>query len=240
MRFVALIILLAWAPLVALGEGELRFNVGGREYSTQHAAALLTTRNGKSRIVVAVKDINQRFLLMVSADVAAGTEKRPLQLSSADTDLAVTLRSSQGVFSLLPHQQLAKDANITYVERVDVETDELEDEIESPGEIHDRLRGKFHARRKRKKIRSEYRRVKPAWTQMSRKNRLETGAGVIQNEAFRDTHFTLQLTPNVVNGKVVSYQGSFSGSGRFAAQSGSSEIKMLSGGVFHVRVEYAP
>ncbi|AFM14591.1 hypothetical protein [Turneriella parva] len=240
MRIFAVTILLACTPLVALGEGELQFSLGGRAYATQHAAALVTTRNGKSRIVVAVKDINQRFLLMLSADVAAGNEKQPLYLSSADTDLAVTLRSSQGVFSLLPQQQLAKDANITYVEQVNIETDEFEDELESPAEIQDRLRGKFHARRKRKKMRSEYRRVKPAWTRMSRQNRLETGAGVIQNGAFRDTHFTLQLTPNVVNGKVVSYQGSFSGSGRFAAQSGSGEIKMLSGGRFHVRVEHAP
>ena len=240
MRSFAVILLLTMAPLIAVGEGELRFNLGGREYSTQHAAALLSTRNGKSRIVVAVKDINQRFLLMLTADVAAGSEKQPLHLSSADSDLAVTLRSSQGVFALLPHQQLAKDANLTYVEKVHVETTELDDEVESPAEVQDRLHGRFHARRKRKKIRSEYRRVKPAWAKMSRQDRFNTGAGVIQNEAFRDTHFTLQLTPNVVNGKVVSYQGSFSGSGRFARQTGTGEIKSLSGGVFHVRVEHAP
>ena len=75
---------------------------------------------------------------------------------------------------------------------------------------------------------------------MSRRDRLNTGAGVIENGAFRDTHFTLQLTPNVVNGKVVSYQGSFSGSGRFAPQASNGEIRLLSGGEFHVRVEHAP
>jgi len=240
MRAVAFVALLMAAPLIAVGEGELRFNLGGREYSTQHAAALISTHHGKSRIVVAVKDINQRFLLMLSADVAAGSEKQPLHLTSADSDLAVTLRSSQGVFSLLPHQQLAKESNLTYVEKVDVETSEIEDEVESPAEIQDRLHGRSHARRKRKKIRSEYRRVKPAWAKMSRQDRLNTGAGVIRNDAFKDTHFTLQLTPNVVNGKVVSYQGSFSGSGRFARQTGTGEIKTLSGGVFHVRVEHAP
>jgi hypothetical protein len=239
MRFAALMLLLG-SSLFALGEGELRFTLAGRNYSTQNAAALVQTKNGKSRIVIAVKDINQRFLLMVTADVAAGNETKPLHLTSADTDLAVMLRSSQGVFSLLPHQQLAKETNLTYVERVDIETGELEDETEAPAEIQDRLQGRHHARRKRKKIRSEYRRVKPDWTRMSRRDRLNTGVGVIENGAFRDTHFTLQLTPNVVNGKVVSYQGSFSGSGRFAQKSSSGEIRLLSGGEFHVRVEHAP
>jgi len=237
---VAVLMFFLGSSLFALGEGELRFTLAGRSYTTQNAAALVQTKNGKSRIIIAVKDISQRFLLMVTADVAAGNEKQALHLSSADADLAVTLRSSQGVFSLLPHKQLAKETSLTYAERVDIETGEIEDETESNADLQDRLQGRHHHRKKRKKIRSEYRRVKPGWVRMSRQDRLNTGAGVVENGAFRDTHFTLQLTPNVVNGKVLSYQGSFAGSGRFARQSGSGEIKLLTGGEFYVRVEHAP
>lgn len=226
----------AWA----LGEGDLQFTLAGKTYKTQNAAALVSTKNGKSRIVIAVKDISQRFLLMMTADVVAGRETQALSLNSVDAEIAVTLRTQQGAFALLPQQQLAKETNLTYSERVEIVTGELEDEAESDADTADRLHGRHREKRKRKKIRSEYRRIKPAWTNMSRSDRLNSGAGVIENGAFRDTHFTLQLTPNVVNGKVVSYQGSFAGSGRFARANSSGEIKSISGGSFHVRVEHAP
>jgi hypothetical protein len=240
MRFFAVIAVSLLSGAWALGEGDLQFTLAGRNYTTQNAAALVQTKNGKSRIIIAVKDISQRFLLMMTADVAAGREKQALSLNSVDTEIAVTLRTQQGAFALLPQQQLAKETNLTYSERVDIVTGEIEDEAESDADISDRLNGKHREKRKRKKIRSEYRRIKPAWIKMSRTDRLNSGAGVIENGAFRDTHFTLQLTPNVVNGKVVSYQGSFAGSGRFAQGNSAGVIKSISGGSFRVRVENAP
>ncbi len=240
MRFFAVIVVSLLSGAWALGEGDLQFTLAGKTYKTQNAAALVTTKNGKSRVVIAVKDIGQRFLFMMTADVAQGREAQALSLSSSDADVAVTLRTQQGVFALLPQQQLAKETNLTYAERVEVVTGELEDDAESHADIDDRLNGRNHHKRKRKKIRSEYRRIKPAWTRMSRADRLNSGAGVIENAAFRDTHFTLQLTPKIVNGKVVAYEGSFAGSGRFARGNGTGEIKALSGGSFHVRVEHAP
>ena len=106
MRALILLLLVFSNSSIAAGEGDLQFALAGRQYATQNAVGLLRIKNGKCRILVAVKDINQRFLFMMTADVPVGHEKQSLHLSSADTDLSVTLRSSQGVFALLPHQQL--------------------------------------------------------------------------------------------------------------------------------------
>ena len=233
MRWVSLLIFLS-STLFAVEQGELKFSVGGKDYSTAHAQGLLQAKQGKSRIFIAVKDVEQRFMLMVTADVPVGREKEVLTLNSDDSDITVTLRTRQGTLAIMPQVQLAKiDPQMTYVERRDTETGQTEDEPEEAD------RGKL-ARpqgKKRPKMKSEYHRVKPRWHGMSRAEKIKSGEGVIQNNSFRNTHFALRLVPVLSQGKVVAYTGTFSGAGRFSNSIQGGEIRLIQGGEFHVKVE---
>lgn len=230
-----LITFAAFSGAWALAPGELSFTLGGKSYTTQNARAVIQTKGGKTRVMVAVKDISQRFMLVLTADLAPGDEGKPLQLTTDTAALGVTLRTAQGSLAVLPRLQLAKITDTTYSERVEVDTGELEDE---PGQQADHHKDGHH-KRKRRKIRTEYRRVKPRWHTMSRAERLSTGEGVIENAAFRDTFFSLRLIPVKVGEKVVSYEGSFAGVGRFSQSISGAESKPLQNGVFNVQVEYA-
>lgn len=238
MRFFATILLFISPALAALNLGELQFVIGNKKYITTHAQGIVTTKNGRVRIHIAVKDIDSRFMLILTADVAKGEEIKPLTLTTLDSSLGVTLRTMQGSMAVLPHQQLAQINDLAYVQRVEVETDQLEEvpnEQDRHGHAHGKSEKKF-----RKKIRTEYRKVKPRWHTMSAKERLATGEGVIENGAFRDSFLSLQLIPVVSGGKVVSYDGSFTGNGRFSKSISGAEQKPIQGGAFNVRVQNVP
>jgi len=231
-------ILLALQGAFAISEGELQFTLGGKRYATQNAVAMLQKKADKTRVVIAVKDIEQRFLLLLTADVAKGDELKPLQLNTLDHALALNLRTQQGVFAVLPPTQLAKPNADTYVERVEVDSGQWEDE---PGSIDSSDRNRpAQPKQKRRKIKVEYRKVKPRWHQMTREQRELTGEGVIANRAFQDTYFTLTLTPVIVADKVTAYQGAFSGSGRFSRSISGADIRQVQDGAFYVRVQHAP
>ncbi|HMV36862.1 MAG TPA: hypothetical protein PKD60_13270 [Turneriella sp.] len=233
-----LLTFLAVTGAFALPEGELRFALGGKTYATQHAVALVQKKGEKTRIMIAVKDIDQRFMLMLTADVAKGDELKPLQLTTVNGALALTLRTQQGILAVLPATQLAKPTADTYSERLEVDSGQWEDDVDVDAADDRHRSGRL--KKKRRKMRTEYRRVKPQWHQLSREERIRTGEGVIANRAFQDTFFTLTLTPVIQSGKVTAYQGSFSGSGRFSRSISGAEIRQIQDGAFHVRVENAP
>lgn len=233
-----LLIFFAFQGVFALPAGELHFTLGGRTYATQHAVALVQKKGEKTRVLIAVKDIQQRFMLLLTADVNKGDEMKPLQLTTVDGTLALTLRTQQGILAVLPARQLAKPTADTFSERQEMETGQLEDDPDHVN-AHD-LQRVWQAPKKRRKMRTEYRRVKPRWHQLSRDERLRTGEGVITNRAFQDTYFTLTLFPVIDGGKVTGYQGSFSGTGRFSRSISGGEIRQIHDGAFNVRVEYAP
>ena len=222
------------SALFGVEQGELRFSVGGKTYTTSNAQGVLLLKAKKSRIHIAVKDVSQRFLFMVTADVEPGREKEPLFLTSEDTELSVSLRTSRGVLAILPEVQLAKvDPQLVYIERKDVETGETEEVVNGQsGDKHSEQK-----RLNRRKIRSEYERKTPRWHQMSRSERLKSGSGVIRNEAFRNTFFAIRLVPILAAGKVIAYNGTFSGTGRFSNSIQGGEIRAIEGGEFHVKVE---
>lgn len=226
----------AWA----LDQGELQFSVAGKTYSTAHAQAVVHTQKGRTRIYIAVKDVTQRFMLLLSADVEKGSETKPLFLTTEDSNLSISLRTAQGALAILPYQQMAKPTALEYTERVDVDSGQWEDDPNEAPETHGHHHGHKKERRKRKKIRSEYRKVKPRWHTMTRQERLASGEGVIQNGTFKDTYFVLQLTPVVSANKVVSFTGTFSGSGRFSRSIAGAEVKPVQNGAFNVRVENVP
>lgn len=222
----------------ALPEGELHFTLGGKNYTTQNAVALVQKKGTKTRVMIAVKDIDQRFMLMLTADLAKGDELKPLQLSTVDGALALTLRTQHGILAVLPATQLAKPTADMYSERLEVDSGQWEDDaMEEPAGDRNRA---AHVRKRRRKMRTEYRRVKPRWHQLTREERLRTGEGVIANRAFQDTYFTLTPTPVIQSGKVSAYQGAFSGTGRFSRSISGAEIRQIQDGAFNVRVEYAP
>jgi hypothetical protein len=241
MRRFVLTLLISSAGAWALGEGELRFDLAGKSYSTAKAKGAVFVKNGKSRIFIGVKDATNKFILTFTADIPNGDEVRPLNLTTEDSSLAVSLRTTQGSLAVLPQVQLAKNTDITYMERVDVISSEMEDDPDDrdyPG-THGHKNGHYK-KRQRRKVRSEYRRVKPRWVGKSKAERMRLGEGIIQNKSFRDTYFSLQLTPVLSQGKVVSYTGSFSGTGRFSRSISGAEIKPISNGVLNVGIEYAP
>ncbi len=238
MRIVFGILLALTSALQALNPGELQFAVGAKQYTTTHAQGVVVTKNGKVRIHIAVKDVEARFMLLLTAEVAKGDELKPLTLTTQDSSLAVTLRTMQGSMAVLPHQQLAQVNDTSYVERVEVESDQLEEVPDEKGRLGNGHHG--HAKKYRKKIRSEYRKVRPRWHTMSAKERLATGEGVIENGAFRDSFLSLQLIPVLSGGKVVSYDGTFAGSGRFSKSISGAEQKPIQGGVFNVKVQNVP
>ncbi|MFZ5627498.1 MAG: hypothetical protein ACOY5B_00100 [Spirochaetota bacterium] len=233
-----LLTLIAFQGAFALPEGELHFSIGGKSYVTQNAVALVQKKGEKTRVMIAVKDIQQRFMLMLTADLVKGDELKPLHLTTVDGALALTLRTELGILAVLPVTQLAKPTGDTYSERLEVDSGQWEDE---PNENPDDTRNQMgHARKRRRKVRTEYRRVKPRWHQMTREERIRTGEGVIANRAFQDTYFSLTLTPVIQSGKVSAYHGAFSGTGRFSRSISGAEIRQIQDGAFNVRVEYAP
>lgn len=226
--------LLCLSPLWSLDQGELQFAVGGKQYHTTQAQGMVQPIKGKSRIMIAVKDATARFMLILTADVDSGQEKLPLFLNTADSSLTATLKTRQGALAVMPQVQLARvDPRIEYVEVTHVETGETEDDPED----HVRHSNQGHQRKKRKKLRAEYRRVKPRWHTMDKKERLKSGEGIIENHTFRDTYFTLQLVPVISGGKVVSYTGNFSGTGRYSGSVSGAEVRSISNGAFNVKVE---
>jgi hypothetical protein len=234
MRFFAAV-LFSLSALHAINEGELRFRIGAAEYATANALGLIQARKGKTRICIAVKDVASQFMLVMTADVEAGAEAKPLVLTTEDSALAVSIRTRQGAMAVMPPVQLAQDdPNVQYAERFEVDSGETEDDPDFKSHDHN------GSKKKRRRIRSEYRRVKPAWHGKSKGERLRSGDGLIGNDAFREVYFSLRLVPVVTQGKVVSYTGSFSGTGRFARSISGAEIKPIEGGTFRVRVEHAP
>jgi hypothetical protein len=222
----------------AITAGALRFQVGAKSYATEHAVAMIEKKGAKSRIMIAVKDIEQRFLFLLTADVPAGDELKALRLTTADSQLALTLRTPEGLFAVLPETQLAKANNELYTERVEIATEEYEDDPAEPPN-HDE-RKLQRERKKRRKVRSEYRKVAPRWQKLTREERIRSGEGIIANRAFQDTYFTLTLTPVIQAGKVTAYQGSFSGTARFSQSVSGAEIRRISEGMLNVGVQYAP
>lgn len=233
-------IALCFGSLSALDQGELKFSLGNKNYATQHAQGLIQVKGGKARIHIAVKDVNAHFMLVFTADVQPGWEKQILNLNTEDSSLNVAVRTRAGTFAVTPHTQLAKaDTQLTYTERADTETEQLEDEPEEKNLGQSVTSRRDHVAKKRRKFKSEYRRVKPKWHNMPKSERIKTGEGVISNNSFRDTYFALRLVPVLSQGKVVSYTGSFSGAGRFSSSVSGADVKTIQNGVFHVRVENA-
>lgn len=213
--------------------GELRFRLGNTTYSTRHAVAMLKNIQGKKRLVVAVKDIEQRFLFALTADLNPADTTKPLQLSTENGEISLSLRTPQGVLAVLPRYQLAKNTpGLYYTERVEKVTDEWEEEPVQNGDEQQSVA----KRRLRRKVKVEYQKVKPRWQDYTREQRIASGEGLIDNKAFEDTHFTVKLTPIFEQGRVVGYEGNFSGTGRFARGLEPAEIKPIQNGYFHVRL----
>lgn len=224
--------------LAALPSGGLSFNLGDKAFSTTNALAVIEKKSGNQRLTVAVKDLAQRFLFILTVDLPSGNEKKILELSTATDAVSLVLRTQQGSLAVMPQIQFAKPTDELYTERVEVATDEFEDDATISAQSsakRDNLK-----KHRRRKVRTEYRRVKPRWHTMSREEKLRTGEGVIRNGSFANTSFRVRLVPVVSQGKVVSYEGSFGGVGRFSNSVSGADLKPIQGGVFNVQVQYAP
>ena len=241
MRFAAILFSLWVSVVQAVEPGILQFTIGGKTFSTVSALGALETKNGRVRIYIGVKDVSAKFMLMITADVAQGDEKKPMVLTTEDSSICFTLRTQQGALAILPHQQLAQSTDSLYMERVEVDSGQLEEVPATSQPNQSGQFGNYHQEKKyRKKIKLEYRKAKPKWHSMSKKERLASGEGVIENGAFRNSHLLLQINPVVAGGKVVAINGTFGGSGRFSTSITGAEQRSIQGGNFNVKVQYAP
>ena len=232
-KYIVISLILEVTAIMPVDRGVMQFTLNNSTFVANGAEGAIIDSNGKKRIFIAVKDRTAGVLLMITADVAKGDELLPLNLTTVSTELSVTLRTRSGVMTVLPQIQMVKDTQIRYNERIETVSD-AEENVEEIGSD-----GKKHVV-SRKKIKVEYRRAKPKWQTMTPNERLLVGEGVYENKAFKDTFFSVQLVPEVVNGKVVAYTGTFAGSGRFSSAMNTASVKNLQQGSFNVRVQYAP
>lgn len=212
-------------------DGQLRFKLDNTQYSTQQAMAVLKTVGDKKRLFVAVKDREQRFMFALTADLNPADTAKPLQLTTENGAVSLSLRTPQGVLAVLPRYQLAKNTPDLYTERIEKVTDEWEEEPVPATDAQTKEK-----RRLRRKVKVEYQKVKPRWHNYTREQRIESGEGIIDNKAFENTHFVLKLTPIVEQGKLVGYEGNFAGVARFARGLDAAETKAIQNGYFHVRL----
>lgn len=241
MRLLTAILFLLPPVIQAIEPGTLQFTLGGRSFTTTNALGALEAKNGRVRIHIGVKDVTAKFMLVITADVAQGEEKKPMVLTTEDSSICLTLRTAQGSLAILPHQQLVRSTDSLYTQRVEVETDQLEEVPSSNYATQSDKHTNHHQEKKyRKKIKVEYQKVKPKWHGMSRKERFASGEGVIENGAFRNSYVILQINPVLSGGKVVTINGTFGGSGRFSTSISGAEQRPIQNGSFSVKVQNVP
>jgi len=227
--------------LGAVDEGTLSFSIGNRTYQTKAAVGAMQPLKDSTRIFVGVKDRDARFLFSFTVDIKKGSETETLTLTTYDHDLSVVFRSQHGAMAILPEVQLVKEnPNEMYVERVEVDSGTME-------EVDDRVNPTFGNRiqslekssrhKRQKKIYAKYRLVKPRWHTMTKEQRIASGEGIIKNKKFENTFFAVTLKPVVAQGKIIAYEGSFSGIGRFAKNATGAEFTPIKNGEFFVKVE---
>lgn len=200
-----------FAPLFAIDKpGNLQFNLAGKVLSSGSAAGGIKREKNCTRIFFGVKDTASGFQILITAEVEPGAELGPLTLTTEDNQLSVVLQTRRAVYMVMPHLQLAKPHPNDKSHR---------------GEV---TNGKTH-----------YRSELPEWHRLSRAERVKRGAGIIRNGAFRDTLFTLRISPVITDGRVVSIAGSFAGRVLADIQRPNEILTLIQSGSFVVPVTYA-
>lgn len=201
-------------------DGSVSFDVGGRAYRLAGAQGLLAKRAGRTQLVVAVKDTQQKTQFALTAELPGDLEG-PIELTSEIAPLTAVIVHARGVYSVVPHVTLSRDDFMRYTKKEEFVTGEMEEDPEDRPEerLDECRRGKSRdcqqavreRRRRRPKVRMRYTQHAPTWLGKRREQRLAQGDGVVVEERYRDTAFTVRLHPIIVAGKVTGLSGNFAG-----------------------------
>ena len=200
----------------------MSFNLGGKQYLLQGGQAVVHTVKGRTQLILAVRDMQSKAQIAITAELPAGAlTGAPLELNADLYPVSAVIINAKGIYSFVPHVTLSRDDFMQYVKKEEISTDEIEDDP------HDRPQDRLSEcrqglseqcvklmhqhRHKRKKVRVKYSKHGPTWVNKTRAERIATGDGIIREEKFKDTTFILRLTPVVNGGKITQFTGSFAG-----------------------------
>ncbi len=248
---------LVWVTVFALtgfayAESGVSFRIAGRNYSLTGGHAVITNKNGKTQLIIGVKDLTAKAMFAITAELPQGALDSVQEISSEYNPVSLVLMSNKGVYTLAPHVTLARDNFIQYHKREDVDTGGFEDDPEDRPEqrIHECREHFRHSelcyrlmkerRQKRKKIRVEYKKHGPTWVGKSRDERIRSGDGVMRENKYRDTTLVVRITPTVVNGKLTQLTGSFGGVVVYNEGLSPAVKTPIQNGQFSVEVQNVP
>lgn len=243
MRILFLVVT-ATAPLFA--EGNIAFQVGSRSYRLTGAHGLIAQRNGKTQIIVGVKDTDAKVQFAFTAELPSALTG-PVELSPDVAPLTAMIVTPQGFYSFVPAVTLARDEFMRYTKKEEIVTNELEDDPEDNAEAsveecrrnnrRDCERIAKTKRRKRPKVIVKYSQHAPTWLGKSREERITQGDGVALEEKYRDTSLIIRLTPTIVDGKITQLSGTFAGTMLYNAGMNAATKVPLQSGTFSVTVK---
>ncbi len=231
-------------------DGTISFRIGPREYQLTGAQGIIAKRKGKTQLLIAVKDAQQKAQFALSAELPADLTG-PVELTPDIAPLTAVIVNTRGIYSFVPHVTLARDDFMRYTKKEEIVTGELEDDPEDrPEDRLEECRREKSAReciqaikqkrRKRPKVTVRYVKHGPTWMGKSREERITQGDGVAVEEKYRDTSLVVRITPVLVNGKVVSLTGSFAGIMVYNEGLAAATKVPLQGGAFSVTVKDTP
>lgn len=230
---------------------DVTFSIDNKQYQLTGGHAVVTKKKGKIQLIIAVKDLTAKAMFALTAELPTTALENPQELTSEYNALSLVLMNQKGIYSLVPHTTLARDDFMRYHAREEIMTDEMEDDPD------DRIEEKLNdcrnhqyvelcqkitreKRRRRRKIRVEYKKHGPTWVSKSRDERIRTGDGVMREEKYRDTMFILRINPVVENGKLIRLNGTFGGVVLYNEGMAPAIKTPIQGGQFSVQVQNVP
>jgi hypothetical protein len=248
MRFLLSFFLVGAATLHA--ESEINFSIQGRTYALTGGYAVISQKNGHAQIMIAARDANAKAQIAITAELAGPQLDQTIEVSTEYNPISAIIVNPHGIYSVVPQVSLARDDFMRYTVREEVNTGDMEDD--PTDRLHERAaecrhgftaacRKHLHDKgAKRQKIKVVYKKQPPTWVGKSRAERVKTGDGIIQEKKYRDTYFTLRLTPVMLANKVVSVSGSFGGVVLFNAGMNQGVRMPIQNGSFSLQVKYVP
>lgn len=204
-----------------MAEYSAEFTIGSKVYQLTGGYAVVTQKNGKAQLMIGVRDATAKAQFAITAELPNPTLDAVTELSTEFNLVSAIIVNPKGVYSVVPHVNLARDDFMTYTVKEELDTGELEDDpTDRP---HERIRecreGFTHTcqklagqqRLKKRKVKVRYRKHRPTWVGKSRKERIDSGDGIHKDNKYKDTSFVLRLTPVIVDGKLTAVTGTFAG-----------------------------
>jgi len=243
-------LILCFLGTTLFADADISFTLGGKTYNLNGGQAVVTKKNGKLQLLIGARDPIAKAQFAITAEIPQNALSTTQELSAEFSLLSAVVVNDKGIYTVAPHQTLARDDFIRYTARDEIQTDELEEDPfdrpetridECQGGLTELCQRLMHKRRhKRKKIRVSYRQHGPTWVGKTREQRLASGDGVVKEDKYKDVTFVIRLTPKLINGKLVELSGNFGGVLVFNEGMKRAVNTPISAGLFRVQVKNVP